>query len=87
MEAENVDGTALATEVERGLGGHGPAIRREDCDHTLNEVRVACIQQPIEPLTLPEQPDIDACAQLGGDTHQRVNREPVGPPTLDPADD
>lgn len=52
----------------------------------LDEARMSGIQQAVQTLPLPQQPDVDPGTQLGRNTLQRVNRESVDMPALDPPD-
>ena len=87
IEAENVDGPALAPEIERGLRSDRPTVRHQDPHDSLHEIRVARVQESIETLTLPEQPNVDASAERGGTPGERVNRDAIGASALDPAND
>jgi hypothetical protein len=51
----------------------------------LDENRVACIKESIQPFALPEKPDIDAGSELGGDSLEGVHGDAIRAPTLDPA--
>jgi hypothetical protein len=51
----------------------------------LDEKCVACIKESIKPLALPAKLDIDAGSELGGDSLEGVHGDPIGAPTLDPA--
>jgi hypothetical protein len=85
--ARTVDRTALPAKIERDLRERRPTTPTEQFEHSFDQLRVPLIQQPIQALSLPEQADIDASAELGRDSFQGMKRDPRRVSALDTSDD
>ena len=58
----------------------------QERNHALNDAGVPRIEEAVQPFALPKEPDIDPSSDCRGDLLQRVNRDPIGIPTLDAPD-
>lgn len=52
----------------------------------LNDHCVLSVEQPVDALTTPQQPNVDSRVERGGDSYQGVNRDSVGPTSFDSID-
>ncbi len=86
MEGQDVDRTALATDVERHLGHRLPARLGQARDRGVHEPGVCHVEKAIERLAVPAEANLDAGSEGTGDGLDRPDREPVRPPQLDPRD-
>jgi hypothetical protein len=87
VEPKNVDRPTLTTDIERDLGDGLPPVAIEQRDRSLDKVGVASVEQSIEALSLPEEPDIETRPERGRDRFQRVDRNAIGSCSLDAVDD
>jgi len=86
VEGKDVDRTAFSSELEGDLGRHFPAGRSEEGEAALDEVGVCGVKEAIEALAVPQQPDIDSCAQSRRDADDGVQRHTVDAAALDTPD-
>lgn len=87
VERQDVDRSALVAHLEGHLGSHFLCARIEDGDGSIHQARVARIEQPVETLAVPQQPDVDAGIEPGRDQHEGVDGHTVGAAAFDPTDD
>src|SRR5437867_13178588 len=67
MEREHVDRSALAPDRERDLDLDRPIEFGQPPNDCLDDGGVSLIDEPIEPLPSPAQPEIDVRARLRAD--------------------
>jgi hypothetical protein len=87
VEREDVDGAALAADVERHLGGDLPPHRPETAQHPLREVGVSAVEQPIEAFALPQQSHGHRPAERRRHADQDVQGDAIGATALDATND
>ena len=83
---QDVDRAPLAADIERDLGRDEPVTVRQEFERAVDEVGVPGVEESVEALALPEEPDIDARPERGGDADEHVYSDPVGMSALDPPD-
>ena len=76
VEGENVDGAALAVDVERHVGRHDPTRNLEQADRALDEVGVTLIEKTVEGFAIPREPAVDAGTECRGDPIEGRNGHP-----------
>ena len=78
VEREDIDRAAFSSNVERRLCGRDPAPTLEPFERELDEPSVPGIDQPIQSLAVPQEPDVNACVEGRRDRCKRRKGDPVG---------
>ena len=65
MESEDIDGAALAADVERHLHEALPAVGAEPPDHELDKRGVIGVEKPVARLAVPGESHVEARAEHG----------------------
>src|SRR3954452_18531119 len=60
---KDIDRAALAVDRKRDLGQDVPSRALQDSDHALDGCGMAGVEQPVEVLALPREPDVEPCTE------------------------
>jgi hypothetical protein len=84
MPSEDIDRSALASNLEGGLRNRDPPCAAQEPKDRVHHLGVIAIEESIELLTLPEDTDMEARTQRFEDPLENVERRSAGAPALDP---
>lgn len=87
VEREDVDRAPFAANVEGHLGRDLPVGGTQDLEYSVDEPGVSRIEESIQTLALPEQPNIYAGIEGDRDANEGMQRYAIGMPALDPPND
>jgi len=78
MKCEHIDGATFTPDVERELDRTLPAGEPKPLHHRLDESGMPGVEQPIERLSIPGQPNLEARPERGRNPVQGRESKPVG---------
>ena len=87
MKGEDIDGSALAADREGDLDQAPPAVRLELANDTLDERGVIGVEEPIEGLPMPVDPDGESRPVRVADSAENGGRDAIGTASLHPGDE
>jgi len=83
MERGNIDRPAFTGNRERRLHLHDPTKGPEPRHERFDEACVRLIEEPVQPLTVPPQSDIEVCVKRFTDPTELGERQRPEAATLD----
>jgi hypothetical protein len=86
VKGQDVDRPAFSADFEGHFRGDLPPCRFEKSEASFDKIGVRGVEQAIETLAVPQDPNINARAQSRRHADDRVERDPVDSSALEPPD-
>src|SRR6185503_10722592 len=86
VKSEHVDRAALAPNIEGDFDFGDPAVSREQLDDRFDDRGMILIEEPVESLSAPSEPEVDVCPDRRRRPPERADRDAVELTTIDRRD-